>query len=203
MTNPDNIRDYNKLIHLLGKLKVDKSPGSDEIHYRVLFELREHITEPLIHIFNSSFHSGHLPTIWKEAKLNVTPIFKKGRKSDPNNYRPVSLTSAVCKIMETIIRYEIILYLEDNNLFSIEQHGFRSGRSCTTQLMETVHDWTESLDKKNPVDAAYLDYGKAFDRVPHERLLVKLHAYGIRGKLLDWIRSFLSHRKQRVIINGV
>ena len=92
--------------------------------------------------------------------------------------------------METIIRDEIVLYLENNNLFSIEQHGFRSGRSCTTQLMETVHDWTESLDNKNPVDVAYFDYRKAFDSVPHERLLVKLHAYGIRGKLLDWIRSF-------------
>ena len=80
--------------------------------------------------------------------------------------------------------------------------GFRSGRSCITQLMESIHDWVDSLENKQPVNVVYLDYKKAFDSVPHERLLVKLHAYGIRGNLLLWIRSFLTNRKQRVVING-
>ena len=104
--------------------------------------------------------------------------------------------------METILRDEIVSHLEGNNLISSDQHGFRSGRSCITQLMESIHDWVDSLENKQPVDVVYLDYKKAFDSVPHERLLVKLHAYGIRGNLLLWIRSFLTKRKQRVVING-
>ena len=104
--------------------------------------------------------------------------------------------------METILRDEIVSHLEGNNLISPDQHGFRSGRSCITQLMESIHDWVDSLENKQPVDVVYLDYKKAFDSVPHERLLVKLHAYGIRGNLLLWIRSFLTNRKQRVVING-
>ena len=111
---------------------------------------------------------------WKEA--NIVPIYKKGKKSDPNNYRPVSLTSTVSKIMETILRDEIVSHLEGNNLISPDQHGFRSGRSCITQLMESIHDWVDSLERKQPVDVVYLDYKKAFDSIPHERLLVKLHA---------------------------
>ena len=129
-------------------------------------------------------------------------FIRKEKKSDPNNYRSVSLTSHVSKIMETILRDEIVSHLESNNLISPDQHGFRSGLSCITQLMESIHDWVDSLEKKQPVDVVYLDYKKAFDSVPHERLLVKLHAYGIRGNLLLLIRSFLTNRKQRVVING-
>ena len=98
--------------------------------------------------------------------------------------------------METILRDEIISHLECNNLISPDQHGFRSGRSCIMQLMESIHDWVDSLERKQPVDIVYLDYKKAFDSVPHERL------YGIRGNLLQWIKSFLTNRKQRVVING-
>ena len=96
-------------------------------------------------------------------------------KSQVNNYRPVSLTSIVSKIMETILRDEIVSHLEGNNLISLDQHG----RSCITQLMESIHDWVDSLERKQPVDVVYLDYKKAFGSVPHERLLVKLHAYGL------------------------
>ena len=141
-----------------------------------------------------------MPKEWKEA--NIVPIYKKGKKSDPNNYRPVSLTSTVSKIMKTILRDEIVSLLEGNNLISPDHHEFRSGRSCITQLMESIHDWIDSLERKQPVDVVYLEYKKAFDSVPHERLLVKLHAYGIRGNLLQWIKSFLTNRKQRVVING-
>ena len=104
--------------------------------------------------------------------------------------------------METILRDEIVSHLEGNNLISPDQQGFRSGWSYITQLMESIHDWVDSLERKQPVDVVYLDYKKAFDSVPHERLLVKLHAYGIRGNLLQWIKSFLTNRKPRVVING-
>ena len=185
---------------LLDKLKIDKSPGPDGLHNRVLYETREVILEPLTKLLITSLESGKLPDDWKTA--NVTPIFKKGKKSDPYNYRPVSLTSTVCKLMETIIRDEIVKHVENQKLLSPAQHGFRSNRSCSTQLIGVIHDWANSLDENTPVDSIYLDYRKAFDSVPFERLLAKLHAYGIRGKIHRWIRDFLHNRKQRVVINA-
>ena len=165
----------------------------------MLYETRDVILEPLTKLLTTSLESGKLSDDWKTA--NVTPIFKKGRKSDPNNYRPVSLTSAVCKLMETVIRDGIVNHVENQNLLSPAQHGFRSHRSCSTQLIEVIHDWANSLDDNTPVDSIYLDYRKAFDSVPFERLLAKLHAYGIRGKIHQWIRNILHNRKQTVVIN--
>ena len=129
--------------------------------------------------------SGILPLSWKQA--NVVPIFKKGKRNDPNNYRPVSLTSSSCKLLETLIRDEVIKHQDDNNLLSVAQHGFRSGHSCNTQLMEVLSDWAESEENNHPVDVVYLDYRKAFDSVPHERLLNKIYAFGYpwQAKYMD------------------
>ena len=187
-----------KVMKLLKNLKQSKSPGPDQIHNKVLYEIREQIVKPLTSMFQASLDSGQLLKDWKVA--NITPIFKKGKRTDPNNYRPVSLTSAVCKIMETMIRDEIRAHMEDQELFSQDQHGFRQGRSCNTQLLEAIHDWTNSIEEGHPVDVIYLDYRKAFDSVPFERLLKKLHAYGVRGKVLLWIREFLRDRSQRVVL---
>ena len=148
----------------------------------------------------SSFESSELPLIWKKA--NVVPIFKKGNHSDPNNYRPISLTSTSCKLLETIIRDSIIEHLEQYSLLGDSQHGFRPGRSCNTQLLEVISDWDDAEELGLPVDVIYLDYRKAFDSVPFERLLSKLEAYGIRGKVKDWIRNFLYGRTQEVVIEG-
>ena len=137
--------------------------------------------KPLKEVFISSFESGVLTSVWKEAE--VIQMFKKGRKNDPANYRPVSLTSSVCKLLEKIIRDDITLHLERNNLLSPAQHGFRAGRSCCTQLLEVMNDWAEAAEAATPVDVIYLDNRKAFDSVPHKRLLVKLQASGIKGKL--------------------
>jgi hypothetical protein len=104
--------------------------------------------------------------------------------------------------METLVRDSVTNPMAQNELWCDEQYGFRSKRSCCTQLLEVINDWTEAMDSGKPMDAVYLDYRKAFDSVPHERLLNKLSAYGIRGKVLGWIRNFLTNRKQRVAING-
>ena len=186
---------------ILQELKQNKSPGPDGIHNRVLYEIRDEIAQPLTDLFRCSLDTGELPSEWKIA--NITPIYKKGRKADPNNYRPVSLTSAVCKMMERLVRDELENHLEKQGLLSPSQHGFRKGRSCCTQLLEVIHDWADILEESKPIDVIYLDYRKAFDSVPYERLLVKLHAHGIRGKVLQWIRNFLKDREQRVVINGV
>ena len=171
------------------------------MHNRILKELAEELAQPLADLFNTSMDSGIVPESWKTA--NVTPIFKKGDKRDPSNYRPVSLTSTIGKIMEKIIRDHINKHMQLNKLYSPHQHGFRKGRSCSTQLLEVTEDWTKLLDEDNSVDCIYLDYKKAFDSVPHQRLMIKLHAYGIRGKLWKWIIAYLSNRQQQVVINGV
>lgn len=184
----------------LKKLKVTKSAGPDGFHPRVLCELSSSIKLPLSIIFTKSYMESRLPTEWKFA--HITPIHKKGSKVVPGNYRPVSLTSVIGKLMESVIRDSLVKHMMDNQLFCDEQHGFVPGRSCMTQLLVTFEMWSEMLDSGSPVDVVYLDFKKAFDIVPHQRLLRKLEAYGITGKLLLWIRDFLSGRKQRVVANG-
>ena len=103
--------------------------------------------------------------MWKHA--NVKPLYKKGSKTIPNNYRPVSLTSVCCKTLERIIRDALVDYLETNNLLNKNQHGFRAGRSCITQLLEIIEIWSDLLDQGIPWDCIYLDFSKAFDRLDH------------------------------------
>jgi len=140
-----------------------------------------------------------LPHDWKQA--NISPIYKKGPRNVAGNYRPVSLTSVVCKILETLIKETMIRFLEDRAVITAKQHGFVSGRSCLTNLLESFENWTEFLDEGHGVDIIYLDYRKAFDTVPHKRLLTKISQAGIGGKVLNWIRAFLTDREMRVMVN--
>ena len=182
----------------LEKLNVSKAAGPDQIHPKLLSELRDVLAVPLFIIFDKSMKEGKLPPQWKEAYIK--PIHKKGSKHKASNYRPVSLTSVCCKIMERIIRKDLMKHLEGNNLISDNQHGFRSGRSCCTQLLELMEIWSNMLDKKEAWDCIYLDFAKAFDKVPHFRLGLKLEANGITGKLLEWLKDFLNNRQQKVVI---
>ena len=142
-----------------------------------------------------------MPEEWKKA--SVVPIFKTGSKKSPNNYRPVSLTSQVCKVLERIIKRHVSKHLLDNDLITNEQHGFVPRKSCLTNLLESLEDWTHVLDNNESLDIIYCDFKKAFDSVPHQRLLKKISAYGIRGQILNWIRNFLTDRKQEVVVRGV
>ena len=188
---------------VLGKLenlKVDKSPGGDNIHPKLLYELRGALAEPIAKLYNFSLSTGVVPTDWKEA--TITALFKKGNRSEPGNYRPVSLTSIVCKLLESINKDRIVMHLNTFNLINTTQHGFRKGRSCLTNLLEYLETVTKFLDDGVPVDVIYLDFAKAFDKVPHARLLKKLEAHGIGGQYARWIKNWLADRKQRVNING-
>ena len=184
----------------LKALKIDKSPGPDNIHPRVLQELADQLAAPITLLFSSSMATGEIPLHWKVA--NVTPIFKKGDRNDPANYRPVSLTSILCKLLERIVCEDIIAHLKTNNLIADQQHGFITGKSTVTNLLEALDVWTEALSHNLPVDIVFLDYAKAFDTVPHERLLAQIKALGIDNETLRWIRSFLTGRRQRVKVNG-
>ena len=151
-------------------------------------------------LFQKSVNESYLPKSWRDA--NVTPIYKnKGSKHLPNNYRPVSLTSIICKILETIIKDEVIDHLKRNNLYK-HQHAFVGQRSCITQIIEALDTWTSIMEEEDTLDSIYLDFAKAFDSVPHQRLLTKIKALGIEGKVLAWLDAFLSNRRQCVIVNG-
>lgn len=184
----------------LDGLKIGKSPGPDGIHPRVLKELSPVISTPLSIIYQKSVEEGTVPLSWKVG--HVTPIFKKGDKHSAANYRPVSLTSVACKVMESVVRSKIMTHMFKNQLFADDQHGFIGGRSCITQLLETLEDWTRILDDGGRIDAVYMDFMKAFDTVPHQRLLSKLSTYGITGNTRSWIEAFLTGRRQRVNVNG-
>ena len=128
--------------------------------------------------------------------------FQKGSKKDPGNYRPVSLTSVPGKMLESILKTHIMNHVVSNNLIKSSQHGFLAGRSCLTNLLEYLEYVTSQLDKRNPVDVIFLDFSKAFDKVPHQRLLSKLKSHGITGQCAKWIENWLTNRKQRVVLNG-
>ena len=180
----------------LKKMKINKSPGPDQIHPRVINEIAPEICEPLKIIFQKSLDTKTLPDEWKHAQ--VTAIYKKGAKTQAQNYRPVSLTCILCKILESIVRDQIINHMVENNLFSPKQFGFISGRSTTLQLLHVLNIWTEILDQGGELDVIYCDFMKAFDKVPHKRLTYKIEKYGIKGCFLGWISDFLSNRTQVV-----
>ena len=173
----------------LKKLKPNKTPGPDNIHPKMLLDTNENIVKPLTELFKTSFNDSSIPNDWKLAY--VTPIHKKGPKKT-ENYRPISLTSVPFKLIQRIVRDAIVDHMERNNLFNIHQHGFRAGHSFVTQLLEVIEDIFELIDEGHEVDVVYLDFSKAFDKVPHKRLLQKLRSYGIKGKLLSWIEAFHS-----------
>ena len=186
---------YNRL----SKSDIHKSQGPDNIHPHFLKETASELTPMLTHLFQQSLDSGVLPNDWKKAY--VTPIYKKGDKTNPANYRPISLTSVVCKVMEHILASHIMQYLDTNNILLDTQFGFRSKHSCETQLLITT-DLAKAIDKNLQTDVGILDFSKAFDKVSHNRLLHKLKHYGINGNILHWIKSFLHGRTQQVVVEG-
>jgi hypothetical protein len=175
--------------------------GPDGMHPKSLFETRRIIATPLTIIFNKSIQEGKIPLDWKNA--NVVAIHKKGDKRIAGNYRPVSLTSVVCKTMEKLVRMRIMDHMASNQLFSRQQFGFLPGRSTLLQLLLALEEWMDMLEKGYEVDVIYMDFCKAFDKVTHSRLIDVLRHYGLHRKVLNWVKDFLHNRKQRVCLAGV
>ena len=184
----------------LSSLNIFKSCGPDNVHPKLLKSLASdnNFVEAVTQLFIKCSETGTMPAIWKEA--SVVALFKSGKKTDPLNYRPVSLTCIICKVYEQLIRTQIVGFLEDK--ITIHQHGFVNGKSCLTNLLETFDSIFSILEEGAPVDILYFDFSKAFDRVPHYRLLSKLENMGIRGQVLEIIRDFLSNRTLKVGVNG-
>jgi hypothetical protein len=187
----------SKLLH---NLNPHKAAGPDQIRPNVLKQLKDQIAPVLSIIFQKSLDSGSLPDDWKHAY--VAPIFKKGEKYKTSNYRPVSLTCICCKLLEHIVVSHVMKHFETNNILYSLQHGFRTLRSCETQLLMLFDDLARTSDKRTQTDVLIMDFAKAFDKVPHRRLSYKLNWYGVRGSTLNWIDSFLANRTQAVVLDG-
>ena len=197
--------DPNGVLKLLNNLKIHKAPGPDGLSARVLKECSSEIARILALIYNETLAQGTVPDDWRQA--NVVPIFKKREKYDAANYRPVSLTCICCKTLEHIIVSNINKHLAFESILADCQHGFRSQRSCETQLVQFFHDLVSDLDRAlnrnhRQTDVIIMDFAKAFDKVQHRRLLYKLDYYGIRGSTHKWITSWLSGRFRKVVLDG-
>ena len=157
------------VLERLQNLSINKSPGPNDINSRILVELAKFVAPSLLVLFQNSYDIGIITSDWKRA--NITPIDKKVDKRDPENYCLVSLTSILCKIMELIMKDHLLKYLKNSNILSNKQYGSLPGRSTVLQLLNVLDQWIEATDNGFYVDIIYNNFMKAFDKVPHKRLL--------------------------------
>lgn len=184
------------------QIKPSLSPGPDNLPPAFLKLLGPRVSSPLLTIFQSFLDNAVIPDAWKRAL--VTPIHKgKGKPmNDVSSYRPVSVTSILCRTFERLLNRCLLDYLIGSNSLSTSQHGFRPGRSCETALATITHHISDALDDRTPTDLVQLDYSDAFDTLDHLLLLKKLAGAGVRGSLLRWIANFLIGRSHRVVFHG-
>ena len=194
--------DDETILGIIRALNPNKSSGWDDISPRMLKICDSSIVKPIRIIFETCLKTGIYPDKWKMS--NVCPIHKKKSKNDKSNYRPISLLPILSKIFEKIIFESLYSYLTKNNLLVSCQSGFIKGDSCVSQLLSITHGIHMNLDANPSLDTKgiFLDMSKAFDKVWHEGLIYKLRSHGTQSKLLDLLKSYLSNRRQRVIING-
>ena len=185
---------------LISELDEHKACGPDGIRPIVLKRLRASTSPTLQCIFSKSLAEGQVPDDWKHA--NVTPLHKKGNRNDPANYRPISLTCVCCKLMEHIVVSNFMRHLEASHILNPNQHGFRKGLSCETQLVEFSHALLTNMHIGHQTDIIILDFAKAFDKVNHNKLIHKLKAHRVDMLTVEWIEAFLSNRSQIVVLDG-
>ena len=199
------IRDLSISVEGVKKLPKGVNPckaaGPDQVPCRLLRALHEELAQVFTLLFQKTYEEGSLPDIWKTAW--ITPIYKKDAKCLAANYRPGRITCVSCNLFELIFASNIRNHLDEYGILYPGQHGFRKKLSCESQLLVTTHDFLCRLDSKEQVDVAILDFSKAFDVVPHLRLLRKLLFYGIDGSILSWIAGFLDSRTQSVLVDGI
>ena len=196
----DTFVTAEEVFNLIMNLDTDKANGPDGISAYMLKATATSIASPLAKLFSLSLRTGKFPKLWKLA--HVVPIPKADNKSDPSNYRPVSLLSIVSKILEKIVYTRLWEHIVEHAPLSDCQWGFQKQRSTTTALLFTTHEWYSFLDKQKDVICVFFDYRKAFDSVPHRRLMDRLFQIGFHPSILAWICSYLSNRQQAVLVNG-
>ncbi|KAL7078379.1 hypothetical protein ACQ4LE_002431 [Meloidogyne hapla] len=205
-SNLENCAENQEVIYepyiiekLLKKLPNKLSHSPELINQYFLKKCATPLALPLSIIFTKTFNTGIVPEIWKTA--HIRPIYKKkGSINDPKNYRPIALTSPICRVFERLLANNIIEHLTKNELIADEQFGFLPRRSCTLQILSSMQDWYKSLDNKIGTDVIYFDFEKAFDKVDHEILIAKLSEHKIDRLTIRWIANFLSNRSHIVKI---
>lgn len=191
--------DKYEIEHLIMGLKTDSAPGCDNISSRFLKQHKNILVHPLEKIFNDCLKTGVFPYSLKRSE--VCPIYKNGDRSRINNYRPISILPAISKILEKIINTRLVKYLEKNNLLSVNQYGFRHGKSTEQAVNKLIEFISSNLDKRKKCLSIFLDLAKAFDTISVSLLLNKLEALGIRGTQLELFKSYLSGRTQCVRVD--
>lgn len=195
---PVNEQDVVKIIN---SLNDTNATGYDEITTKIIKLSSKYIVTPLSYIINLSFETGTFPTRLKQSI--VKPLYKKGNHTDMSNYRPITLVPILSKIFEKAMNGKIINFLNKNSILTENQFGFRKNSSTSLACFTLVKQISEALNNKMSVLSVFLDMSKAFDFVPHNRLLCKMEKYGIRGKAHDWLKSYLSSRQQRTVISKI
>ena len=190
----------NGVLKLMENINDRKATGPDDIPGKLLKICSFELHEIFVILFQQSLDLGTIPDDWKSA--HIFPLYKKGDRTYPVNYRPISLTCVPCKLLEHIVFSTSSDFLDRQNFFTSFQHGFRQKRSCESQILTTLKDFTNFLNSSAQTDAVLLDFSKAFDKVDHKLLLSKINNAGIHGPLLNWMTSFLTNRLQYVVVEG-
>ena len=193
--------NVNDIIEAIKTLKTNSCSGKDGIPVKLLKACSTSLSVPLSDLLKCSLDAGSFPEILKSVL--ITPVHKSSSKLDPKNYRPIALISNISKVFEKVVRSDLMKYFETNDLFNANQHGFRTGRSCLSELLQHYDKLLYNAENNRNTEVIYLDFAKAFDKVNHNILLRKLNKLGIGGKIHSWLKSYLTGRTQQVTICGV
>ena len=188
------------ILSAIDEVSYNSAPGPDRFPAILLKNCKNALCKPLYFIWRKSLDTGEIPLLLKTS--SIIPIFKDGDRKVAKNYRPVALTSHLIKVFEKVVRNVLVIHLESNNLMNPNQHGFRAGHSCLSQLLHHHDCMTKLLEEGKNVDVIYLDFAKAFDKLDFAITLNKLSSMGVAGKIYRWIKSFLTAREQYVYVDG-
>ena len=201
---PQHIQDiiFNEsdIIHAIEELSPNSAPGPDKFPAILLLKCKKVLATPLHLIWRKSLDTGEIDPLLKWSY--ISPIHKGGKRDTAKNYRPVALTSHLIKVFEKVLRNALVAYIDEYSLFNPNQHGFRAGHSCLSQLLSHYDRITKLLEEGYNVDVVYLDFSKAFDKLDFNITIQKLYDMGISGKILNWITTFLTNRNQTVVVDG-